>query len=412
MHILYLHQHFVARSGTSGGRSHEFSRLLVNRGHRVTLITGAFEHSGLDVPEGKLFSRTEIDGIDVRIINVPYGQHMSTARRILSFIEFMVLSSWVSMRARDVDVVFATSTPLTIAIPGIVASLWHRRPFVFEVRDLWPAIPIELGILRNPLLKTAARWLERLAYRRARRIVALSPGMKEGVIAAGASEQKVTVIPNSSDVELFRVPPSLGAAYRLEHRELDDRPIVAYAGAFGRVNGLEWAVRLAAAVAEVDRSVAFLLVGKGSEKEQTVRLASDMGLLGRNLFFQEPVPRYELPRVLSAATVVASFVIPDPVLRANCANKFFDAFAAGKPIVINYGGWQAELIEREGAGLVLEHDDLAGSASRLVDALSHQAWLDSAAAASRRLGESVFDRRSLVNDLEGVLVDAVESRRA
>lgn len=410
MRILYLHQHFVAPSGTSGGRSYEFGRRLAARGHRVTLITGAYENSGLPL-RGERRAVMDVDGIEVRVLGVPYGQRMSARRRLVAFASFMLAAGRESLRVRDVDVVFATSTPLTIALPGMLAARWHRCPFVFEVRDLWPAAPIELGVLRNPVIIALARWLERTAYRRAAHVVALSPGMKEGIVATGVPPAKVTVIPNASDVELFRVHPAVGQAFRAQHGELGQRPWMVYAGAFGRVNGVEWAVRLAEQVARLAPEVAFVLVGSGREQERIEALARGLGLLNRSVFFHAPLPRVELPRALSAATVLSSFAQDLPVMRTNSANKFFDAFAAGKPVVINYGGWQAELLERTGAGLVLDPGDVAGSAQRLVSAIRDPEWLRQAGEAAARLGDAGFNRGRLARELEGVLRAVVEQDR-
>ena len=408
MHILYLHQHFVTRSGTSGGRSHEFSRILVERGHRVTLITGAYDRGGLEIPSGRRVWRTRVDGIDVIVIRIPYGQEMSVPTRIRSFLQFMVLAMAVGTSVDDVDVVFATSTPLTIAVPGMVLSAFHRKPFVFEVRDLWPEVPIEMGILRNPLVQAAARWLERTAYRRARHIVALSPGMRDGILTSGVAPGKVTVIPNSSDVELFRVDPEVGKAFRAAHPEWGDGPVVVYAGAFGRVNGLDYVVELAGCMANLFQGTRFVLAGDGSERNRVQEMASAAGILDRNFFLIPSLPRSELPGLLSAAAMVSSFVAPLRVFEMNSANKFFDAFAAGKPVVINYGGWQAELLERTGAGLVLDPMDPKGSAERLARALRDRAWLQRASEASRRLGDENFNRRRLALELEEVLVEAAE----
>lgn len=402
MHILYLHQHFVTRSGTSGGRSHEFSKILVERGHKVTLVTGAYDRGGLDFPEGRMMSRTDVDGIDVIMVRVPYGQRMSIIARIFSFLQFMILAAIAGAKVKGADVVFATSTPLTIAVPGMLLSALHRKPFVFEVRDLWPKVPIEMGILRNPLMKVGAHWLERTAYRWARHVVALSPGMREGIVASGVAPGKVSVIPNSSDVELFRVDPRIGEAFRSTHPELGDGPLVVYAGAFGKVNGLEYVVELARIVDAIDGGIRFVLAGEGSERGKLERIAREAGLLDRNIFILDPVPRAELPGLLSAATILSSFVAPLKVFEMNSANKFFDAFAAGKPVLINYSGWQAEVLERSGAGLVLDQHDLEGAAGRLACVLRDELWLEQAGEQSRRLGDEVFGRRKLALELEAV----------
>lgn len=410
MHILYLDQHFATRTGTSGGRSHEFSRILVERGHKVTMVTGAYDLGGLNLTSERLVERTQVDGIEIRVIRVPYGQKMSVPSRIWSFLRFMFLAGVVGARVKGIDVVFATSTPLTIAVPGMFISAVRRRPFVFEVRDLWPKVPIAMGILRNPILKAVARLLEKTAYRRARRIVALSPGMKEGIVVSGVKPEKITVIPNSSDVELFRVPAVNGAALRVQNPAWGDGPLLVYAGAFGKVNGLEYVVELAQKAKPLDPGIRFVLAGNGSEKNRVTDLARSLGVLDQNLFIIDAMPRFELAALLSASTVLSSFVTPIKALEANSANKFFDAFAAGKPVVINHGGWQAELLSQSGAGIVLDPRDPGKSAAELIKALRDEQWLKQAGEASRYLGDEVYDRRKLSLQLEEVFQEAVNAR--
>ena len=273
MRILYLHQHFTTREGSSGTRSYEFSRLLIERGHTITMLAGRFHRSGLPHEAGKLVDTQNVDGIRVLTLNVPYDQKMSYVRRMLAFIWFMLLASWVALRQRQVDVIFATSTPLTIAVPAIIAATINRKPFIFEVRDLWPEVPIGIGILNNRVLVMLARALEKFAYRRAKHIIALSPGMKEGIVRAGISPAKVTVIPNACDNHLFDVPPAVGQAFRALHPEIGDRPLVVYAGAFGAVNDLGYLVKVASCVKVIDPAIGFLLVGVGSETEKIRALA-------------------------------------------------------------------------------------------------------------------------------------------
>jgi glycosyltransferase involved in cell wall biosynthesis len=412
MHILYLNQHFATPRGTCDGRSYEFSRLLLEQGHRVTMITGVHDRAGLDVPTGPLVVRTMVDGIEVVVVNLRYSQEMPIARRAATFLFFMAVAAFVGCKVRDVDVVYASSTPLTVAVPGVVAARSHGCPFVFEVRDLWPDVPIGMGRLRNPLLRGLARMLERFAYLRAEHIVALSPGMKAGIVSAGIPEGRVTMIPNASDLGLFRVDPAEGRAWRASHPEIGERPLVVYAGAFGRVNDLEYVVRLAAATAAIDPEVAFVLAGEGSEKETVRASARERGVLGRNLFIGDPISRAMLPALLSAASAVSSFALPLPVLEHNSANKFFDGFAAGRPVIVNYRGWQADLLEETGAGLALLPGDPEGSAATLAKAVADPAWLERASKASALLGEERFERRKLSNLLAAVLIGARGGSRA
>jgi glycosyltransferase involved in cell wall biosynthesis len=404
--ILYLHQHLAIREGATGTRSYEFARLLKERGHQVTMLGGSGELSGLNSTDKGLVNEIDFEGIRILQLNVPYSQKMSYLRRIFAFLWFMMLSSWVATRQRKVDVIFATSTPLTIAIPAMIASLINRRPYVFEVRDLWPEVPVGLGILRNPLLITVARWLERTAYRRATHIVACSPGMKDGIVKTGISPEKVTVISNACDIDLFDVPESAGINFRSRHSFLNGRPLVVYTGAFGLVNGLEYMVRLAKRVSAIDEKIAFLLVGTGREKAGLLSLAEQLGVLNKNFWLMDAVPRLEVPSVLSAATVATSTVVPNPVLWNNSANKFFDSLAAGRPIIINHEGWLADLLRETGVGIVLPADDIDQAAEMLTDFLSSEAKLSEARRAAKELARERFNRNRLVLQLESILQNA------
>ncbi|MGH9966919.1 MAG: glycosyltransferase family 4 protein [Pyrinomonadaceae bacterium] len=405
MRVLYLHQHLAIRKGSIGTRSFEFARLLRQRSHEVTMLCGRNELSGLPSGE-RLIERHEIDGIPIIQLNVPYSQGMGFARRFVAFVWFMLLATFVAMRERNVDLIYATSTPLTIAVPAMIGALVKRRPFVFEVRDLWPEVPIGLGLLRNPVLITVAKLLARLTYRRACRIVACSPGMKDGIVRGGVSAAKVVVIPNGCDADLFDVPEAIGRAFRAEHSYLKDRPLVVYTGAFGMVNGVDYLVRLAHRLQSRGKQVSFLLVGEGSEKERVRELAEKLEVLGRSLWILEAVSREQTAAVLSAATIATSTVIPNSVLWNNSANKFFDALAAGRPVMVNHGGWLAELLIQTGIGIVVSAEDFDSAADVLTEFLESEARLKAARIAARRLARDQFARTRLAARLEEVLVEA------
>jgi glycosyltransferase involved in cell wall biosynthesis len=304
---------------------------------------------------------------------------------------------WSSVRATRLrpDVVLATSTPLTVAVPGIVASRLRRVRFVFEVRDLWPELPIQVGALRDPVSRALARGLARLAYRSAAHVVALSPGMAAGVRGYGIPADRVTVVPNASDLELFAGGAEAGRRLRAANPWLGDRPLVVYAGTFGVANEVEWLVRLAAAVRPLDGDVRFMLLGDGRRVSAVRDLARELGVLDRTVFVQDPVPKAEMPGVLAAADVASSVFAALPGMADNSANKFFDALAAGRPVLLNYGGWQAELVREHGAGLVLDRDDLEGSARALVALLHDADALAAAGKAGRALAEQQFSRDAL-----------------
>ena len=334
---------------------------------------------------------------------------MSYSQRLRSFVRF-AFAAGRRAAAVPCDVVFATSTPLTIALPGVWAKWRLDVPMVFEVRDLWPELPIAIGALRNPLAIAATRWLERFAYRHSEGIVALSPGMRDGVTRTGYPPERVSVIPNSSDLDLFTVPAEAGANWRGAHPEIGERPMVLYAGTIGRINGVDWLARVAKAAEAIDPSVCFVVLGEGGEAGRVRESAKQLGVLGGNFFMLPSVPKERMPEALSAATVCSSLVIDLRELWHNSANKFFDALAAGRPIVINHRGWQADLLEDHDAGLVLPVDDAARAARMLTARVRDREWLTRASEAATRLARERFDRDLLAGRLEEVLLAAVQGR--
>jgi glycosyltransferase involved in cell wall biosynthesis len=330
---------------------------------------------------------------------------MRPAARLKAFVQYALQAS-VRARTLGGDVVLATSTPLTIAIPAIFATVGRSTPFVMEVRDLWPSVPIAMGYLRSPLVKFLARSLEKVAYRRASKVIALSQGMAEGVTAVGFEPERISVIPNLSDVERFRHADVDPSAFYKKYPQLNNRRFVVYTGTFGHVNGVEYMATLAMEYAAYDPDLAFVAIGEGARKKFVSEYASELGVLDVNFFLLDAVPKRDLPTILSASQASSSWIIPVKELEANSANKLFDAFAAGRPMLINHGGWQEELLTASGAGLSLDPSDPAVSAKKLFDHLSDEAWIDSAKRASERLGSTRFEAENLYRQFKHVLESA------
>jgi glycosyltransferase involved in cell wall biosynthesis len=402
--IVYIHQYYCNPRMAGGIRSYEQARRLVARGHEVHVIT-------TDITPGKRtlgWRRTVDDGIHVHWFSVPYSNTMSFPRRIRAFAEFMVVATVKAARLRA-DLVFATSTPLTVAVPGVLAAKLRRAPFVFEVRDLWPEVPIEMGALRHPAARRLAGALATFAYRNAEEVIALSPGMAAGVTARRPAT-RTTVIPNAADLALFEVAPAAVRRFRAEHDWLGDRPLIVYTGALGMVNGVDYLIRAARRMRDLDPDVRVLIVGHGKEWESTRALAAGYGLLDHTVRMWPKVPKSDLPVILGAATMSSSFVRPVRALWDNSANKFFDALAAGRPIAINHGGWQADLLTATGAGLVLDPYDADGAGDLLVRHVRDDVWLKEAGAAAHRLAVEQFSRDMLFDRFEAVLNRSVAAR--
>lgn len=399
MKIAYLHQYFLEPSDGGGTRSWELGRRLALAGHEVAVIT-----SDLRV-DRRAWQVERKAGIEIHRVGVRYDNGLSYHQRIAAFLRFAA-SAGPRARATGADVVFATSTPLTIALPAMFAARALGVPFVFEVRDLWPALPIAMGALRNPAMIAAAKTLERLAYREAAQVVALSPGMQAGVIAAGVEPDQVTMIPNACDFELFDVAPELGQRWRAEQRWLGDRPLLVYAGTLGKANGAGWLAELAQALAKRGSSACIAVVGDGWEREQIQQRAASLGVLDRNFFMLGSRPKSSIPALLSGASGALSTFLQLPALRDNSANKFFDALAAGKPVFLNHEGWLADLVRERDCGLVMPRN-VEQAAALLAAKLDDPAWLARAGAAAAQLGRERFDRNDHAHALEAVLTRAI-----
>ena len=402
MRILYIDQYFSDRQGISGTRSFEFARRMVDRGHRVTMLTTASRYSSL-FPQRKFLCRLKVDGIDVVSLRIGYSHMMGFARRLWSFLSFMTIASVLGVFSRRHDVVFATSTPLSVAVPGLVISTVRAIPFVFEVRDLWPRAPIELGILRN----RAAIWLldtfERLVYRRARKIIALSPGMRDGVIAAGASPDKVHVVPNACDTDLFdALPPKNEIRKQLAW---GDEFVAVYAGTIGMANGLEYLVDLADAYRNLGGGdLRLILIGEGNE-----RSGLQEKVLARNIDFiqfVDPLSRQEVARYIAAADMGLTLFKNLPVLATNSPNKLFDYLAAGLPCAVNSPGWTAQAIQDAQAGQVWPPDQPEQAAQELAKLVADPEQAKRMAGNARRLADQTYSRDRLFDQLMGVLAKA------
>src|SRR3954470_17630772 len=398
MRILYLHQFFMTRAGVGGTRSYEFARRFVARGHEVSMVTAAFSADD---------RRRDVDGIDVIPVHAAYadyvrtGTAMSYPRRVLGFGRFAAAATATVLRQPRPDVIYATSPPLTMALPAMAASKRLRAPLVFEVRDLWPEAPIQMGALSNPLAQRAARSLERLVYRTASEVIALSPGMRDGVIAAGKDPEHVTLVPNASDLELFS--PEVDGSPARERLGLGERFVCSYFGTMGEANDLTPVIEAAALMRERgEDGVAFVLHGQGKLRETLEQLARSRG--ADNVIFSDPIPDKHSVAELAAASDACMTIYKDVPILATCSpNKLFDTFAAGRAAIVNTEGWLRSLVEDNDAGLYVNPRDPAGIAARVAELRDDPARVRRYGQNARRLAEREFDRDMLAERVLSVL---------
>jgi glycosyltransferase involved in cell wall biosynthesis len=409
MHIIYLYQFFSTRKDVGHSRAYEFAKQFVAQGHQVTVIT-----SGAHAQMRQAVEVSMVDGIRVVKLRSGYsnyltGNVLSHTARLKVFFNFLLRSTLFCLRSQmlhGADVLYVTSPPLTVAVPALLVSWGRQIPLVFEVRDCWPEAPIQLGALRHPFLKWAARTLERLVYRRARYVVALSPGMRDVILATtGIDANKVFVIPNCADLDLFH-PDVVGAADMRRELGVSDKFICLYFGAMGEANGLH---ALLEGCAELERrgadKIIAVLCGAGKERASLEARVQALGL--SNVIFTGPFPREALPKLVAAADICLSHFKNVSILMTSSPNKLFDALSAGKPVLDNTDGWIKALLESHKAGLSVSTADPAVFAESLIRLSQAPEQLEELGKNARKLAETEFDRRKQARRLLEILKRAV-----
>ncbi|MEY4034218.1 MAG: hypothetical protein RL492_1412 [Verrucomicrobiota bacterium] len=402
MRILYFHQHFATPQGAGGTRSYEFARALVSRGHAVTMVCGAHAQSGLRLPWDPVagWFRGDVDGIDVISLPLAYSNRDGLVRRGVTFVGFAARALRLAL-TETYDLAFATSTPLTAALPGLAARWLRGKPFVFEVRDLWPELPRALGV-RNPLLLGAMSVLEWAAYRGADACIGLSPGIVAGIRRRAPRGRAITLIPNGSDLELFH--PCLRAPLTLPGLAPGDF-VAGFTGAHGPANGLDALLDVARELRRRgDVRIQLAFIGDGKEKDRLRAAATAAGL--DNCHFYDPIPKQQLGTITASLDCGLMILKDVPAFYDGTSpNKFFDYAAAGIPVVNNYPGWLAGLITEAGAGVVVPPGDPVAFADALQALAADPARCRCMGAAARSLAEQRFAR----TDLSGRFVETLQT---
>lgn len=367
MKVLYFHQHFTTPSAGGGIRSYEFAKALIERGHSVTMVCGRTAKIKLPETSEKGVFRGDVDGIDVIQLDLPYSNYDGFIKRAWIFMRF----GWGCVRValkEKCDLIFATSTPLTAGIPGIIAKIFRKKvPFVFEVRDLWPELPKALG-LKNPILLTGMSFLEWASYRAADACVGLSPGICEGIRKRSPKGREVTMIPNGCDLELFK--PELKEELNLPGVEKGDF-VAVFTGAHGVANGLFSILEAAKELKSRGRkNIKFAFIGDGKMKPILQEKVKQEGL--SNCLFFEPVSKHELSKIIASAGVGLMVLKNVPAFYYGTSpNKFFDYISSGIPVLNNYPGWLADNIHDAQCGEVVSPDNpvaFADALEKLADA--------------------------------------------
>lgn len=398
MQVLYFYQYFTTPKGAWSTRVYEFAQRWIAAGDSVTVVTSVYDKSDLR-PTGWI-SRMNVDGIDVRVVNVRLSNRHSFLTRIATFAWYALVASWYALTL-PADVVIASSGPISVALPGLVARYLRRRPLVFEVRDLWPEGAIDLGILRNPVAISLARFCERTCYRASRRVVALSEGMAAWIRTRYRCDH-VAVVPNAADNERICRAPQL--------ESLPDwarsKKLVLYAGTIGVANECRQVLEMCRLLKDWGADdISIVIMGDGKERPALEAEARATHL--DNIHFLGLAPKdtvFAWLRLSFCSLLVFRNV---PSLSTVSPNKMFDSLAAGVPVIQNTQGWIKDLLGREECGLSTPPGDAEAMARAILTLARDQDLWQRLSANATRVAREQFDRDLLARRMREVLLASV-----
>lgn len=394
MKILYIHQYFVTPQEPGATRSYWISKELVKRGHHVTVITGNSESKH----EPGRFDR---DGIDVIYVKNLYNNSQTKIQKVWSFIKFIFQSIVVAAKEKDVDLVYATSTPLTIGAVALALRAIKGWRYVFEVRDLWPEFPIQVGAVTNPILIWLLRKFEKRIYKRSEHVVALSPGMQEGVIMAGTPIEKTSMIPNMSKPDIFyphEVNMDIVKQFGIDLIKFN----VIHFGMLAVANGLDYIIKAAIELKKKgDSSIQFLFMGEGAMQPMLEEMVKENGL--NNVRFLGNYKVGVVAEVTNCCNASITSFKNLPILATNSPNKLFDSLSAGKPIIVNSAGWTKDMVEKDNCGFFVDPEKPEMLADKLLEVKDNKTLLEEWGKNARRLSVEVYDKAKLSAQVADVL---------
>jgi glycosyltransferase involved in cell wall biosynthesis len=389
--VLILHQHFKTPQSGGAIRSYYLAKALVEKGIETVVVTGY---------NGKQPLKESVEGISVHYLPVSYDNRFGFSRRVLSFLEFVVKSLSAARAHRDTDICYAISTPLTTGLAAMRIKKKYGIPFIFEVGDLWPDAPVEMGFIKSHLVKSILYRMERAIYKNAASVVALSEPIRDAILKK-VPGKTVHVLPNMSDTLFFRPEEKQDALVR--KFGVGGKFVVSYIGAVGVANGLRHFLDGAAACQHEALPVHFILCGDGAMVEDLKAYAERLQLANFSIIpFQDRDGVREVMNVTDANFVS---YLPVKILETGSPNKYFDGLAAGKLTIVNFGGWVTGEVEREECGTFVDPLNAADFVRKIKPFLNDAQLLQDYQHAGRRLAERKYSRVELGERFRRVILD-------
>lgn len=363
---------------------YELTRRWVKAGHQVTVVTAPYEKS--DIRADGFISRMNIEGVQLIIINSSDSNRNSVLKRAFSALRFALVSCKIAL-THPCDMVLASSGPITVGIPALLAKWFRGKKMIFEIRDLWPQGAIELKKIKGAFIIKLALWFEKLCYKNASLIVACSEGMESSVIKR-FGKLNTLIITNASDPELFRGPDKNNFVLP---DKFSGKSVFLYAGSLGFMD--HGHLMIDAMKLITDPNICLVILGDGAERSELEHRVIHEKI--NNVHFLGLLPKHRVAGWMHVC--VASIIVFKnfPVLQTSSPNKMFDAFAAGVPIIHNTSGWIRDLVQKESCGISIGPEDAEGMANAVLQLASDKKTRDQFALNAARLADSLFNRDQL-----------------
>jgi glycosyltransferase involved in cell wall biosynthesis len=406
MKILLINQVFVSPDEPGHTRHFEMGQFLKTRGHELVIVASDLNYqTGQRTVERRgLYAEQVFDGVRVLHSYIYPAIHRSYFWRVIAFFSFMFSSIWTALRVNDLDLVLGTTPPIFQAVSAWVVAALRRKPFLLEVRDLWPEFGISMGVLKNPVIIALSRWLEMFLYKRATHILVNSPAYREYMLAKGVSENKVTYIPYGTDVDMFN--PSIDGSSIRAALGVQDKFVILYAGALGQANDIDTLLRAAERLKKEEK-IRFVLFGDGKERTRLEAEAKTKNL--SNVIFAGTRPKKDMPRIVASADACLAILQDIPAFRTTYPNKVFDYMAAGRASVIVIDGITRELIESSQGGVYVHPADDAMLAQKILELAQNPKRVNEMGANAREYLVKNLDRRDKLNETLGLFEKLIKN---
>lgn len=368
MKILYLHQYFTTYSGSNGTRSFIFAKKLLEKGHQVHMVCINDERSKTGLTDKFIKGKRVgyFEGIKITEFNIKYSNHKNFLERVKVFILFSIKSTILSLKD-DSEIIFASSTPLTVSFAGIINKFIKGKIFIFEIRDSWPKLPIKMGIIKNRIIINLLNFYERVSILSADKCIGLAPGICKDIKDINKNPYLTELIPNFCNINIpnKNVKKDLIKKHRIS---LDKNDFIAvFTGAHGIANGLDQILEAAKELIKLNRSdIKFLFIGDGIKKKSIIERVKKENI--SNCYFIPFLKKSDLALILNNVADVGLMNLENikEFGEGTSPNKFFDYLALGLPIICNYPGWISRLIIKYKCGLITKPNDPKNYAKALM----------------------------------------------